>query len=1473
MTASVNIKVQDSLLPLFSVKTDIGHLNESVGVLLDSGCQRNFILESLANRLKLVTVGEKFSLQINGFTGEQKNESRFVLFPIVINDKTVNLECLCLPTIPIKFSTPYMSELLEILKEDNRKLAYEPYYDAKNTLVSGIQCLIGATDWHLVANWPITLIGNPECKQSSYYTVNDKIVPLGSVELFIQNYKYEKERNQSFDHSGSVDVTTNILRYNINDDNDSYSCMNNINMVSSFDSRNSEIDNILDIAEYVDLNEKCNTVLNLNQSIEIDENKLSELEVTKFVMENSTENPSGRFTMAIPWQSRFKSALKSNERLARKVLSSVQKKYSNKVDILVRTDEVFKKQLASKMIERVSDLDQYKQIYPRYSFLSHFPLVKEDRQTTKIRVIYMANLAEKNKDGSPGISLNQTIHPGFGKNSKIATAFSFARFDKHLLCFDISKAYHQLAISDDNSSKFLFFWFKDVAKGDFSPIVYRCSRVIFGMSVSPFLLTCALNKILIQEGDDPALSKTENDKLNYLKQQIYHGAYVDNLFVGGDTQEDLHYIYDNAVRVFNKHQFPLQQFMTNNMKFQTELDNLYKETTPNTVKILGMYWHRDRDTVSAPNYKMDLQANTKRKILSEINSNFDLMGTKIPLLNRAKLFLHKLQMDTHLNWDNFLSHDDIHEWKKIAKQFNHYKSVEIPRYVGSHTAKYDLCLFTDASKNYLGFASYLKNNDTNQVSYLMAGNRMLDRVMRCRSIPVLEFAAIEYAVQKGLDLYLELTTAVVPINIVNIRLFSDNTVALSWLHKSEILLTKMQKRSIYVNNRLQSVVKMCGEVHSIGFSHIGTTMNSADFLTRSFSQKRLSNTNFITGPSILKEKLDEIDWITVPNPHIENDPELPQFAISSIDQVRKMSNEVSELIDISRFSSLILAIKTVRIVKRFITKLKTKLYLKDTQKYAHLEPKYSFDSFADCKRLLIREDQRREFPELIKFFNTKQNVKRKIPSLVSQMNLVLDDQLIKVKSKMGKSLSNTVNKFPLLLSNKSQFMKLAVLSCHKQHNHSGIYYILNQLRREYFILKAFSAVKQVVKQCVHCKRHNSRSVKVNANEYRSFMVNTKQRLFDTVFIDYAGPIMTKMNGKSQKTYLVIFKCFWSKAINVEVVTSMDTKGFLLAFQNHIYEFGLPQIVHADAGSNFQSGFNWLREILDTVEMKDYFDQWNVQTPSFNQYPRGSLKKGIPGFIESGVKQIKRLIQGSIKNNILDFEQFLNVVKKCVCLANKRPLTNHSALRDQSVNSEFRILTPEILKFGYETNILEVNVPQADADEWQLNQLIDHRIAYKNVAQLVKVKNNIREGYYTDFLYALMDDATHLKGRYLPIKHQVLKVGDTVLIKDPFLKSDQFPLGLVTQVTKNELKEVTQVSVRKANKMTINRDVSDIILLVSNELSNDESHVLGDGNIVDEQVNGNSSLSHSDVVHSDRDSRRRSAAVRCERINRSILQNC
>ena len=348
---------------------------------------------------------------------------------------------------------------------------------------------------------------------------------------------------------------------------------------------------------------------------------------------------------------------------------------------------------------------------------------------------------------------------------------------------------------------------------------------------------------------------------------------MDNGGIGANTSDELKWKIENLSCIFEPYGFGLQQFITNDSSIQTEIDRNLNEETPETVKLLGLQWSRTTDALSTKSLMLDGKANTKRLILKSIAGHFDLFGFTGPILNRARLFLHGLQCDSTIGWDSPLSEDLMHEWRKICKQVNSSKDINIDRFVGHRDGSYRLIAFVDSSKEIYGAVIFIQDITSGKVSFLMAKNRLVNRQLSTKSIPALEFQAITLGTEMLIDLYRELSgpSCVRPINILNLDLYSDSMVSLSWINSYVHKLDKMNKRSIFILNRLEHLTRLC-EVHTVRFQFVSGIQNPADHITRPVSYKILVKSNYFSGPEFLmtapdsQMSQDDTLVIIVPNP-------------------------------------------------------------------------------------------------------------------------------------------------------------------------------------------------------------------------------------------------------------------------------------------------------------------------------------------------------------------------------------------------------------------------------------------------------------------------------------------------------------------------------------------------------------------------------------------------------------------------------
>ena len=390
-----------------------------------------------------------------------------------------------------------------------------------------------------------------------------------------------------------------------------------------------------------------------------------------------------------------------------------------------------------------------------------------------------------------------------------------------------------------------------------------------------------------------------------------------------DSSEQLAEYSRVLTQIFSAYQLQLQQYITNCDALQKELDSKCDESTAECVKLLGMEYDRTHDRISTIKLKLNPSASTKREVISTIASNYNPLQINGPLMNRARLFAHKLQSDSKTGWDDTISVTDQKEWKNISRQLNSAPSLSINRCVGSRFSEYELAIFTDASKFIYGSVLYLRDKTTGVLSYVRSTNRMVTKLLKSKSMPSLELHAIQHGVKVLMETYSDMCgeKSVCPLQITDLRLFSDSMVALSWIDSYVNKLDKTQKLSPFVSNRIELISKLC-ETKSVSFNFVAGNENPADFATRAVSYSVLKDTRFLKGPNLLfNSDLYSNGGFKVPN-FIAESENLSYLNVAMVDHFN------SHLIPLERFSSLSKLVKVHQYVRLFINIIRERLMLR-----------------------------------------------------------------------------------------------------------------------------------------------------------------------------------------------------------------------------------------------------------------------------------------------------------------------------------------------------------------------------------------------------------------------------------------------------------------------------------------------------------------------------------------------------------------
>ena len=79
--------------------------------------------------------------------------------------------------------------------------------------------------------------------------------------------------------------------------------------------------------------------------------------------------------------------------------------------------------------------------------------------------------------------------------------------------------------------------------------------------------------------------------------------------------------------------------------------------------------------------------------------------------------------------------------------------------------------------------------------------------------------------------------------------------------------------------------------------------------------------------------------------------------------------------------------------------------------------------------------------------------------------------------------------FPILLSKNSILANQIIRDTHETMFHAGIYSVLSELRKKFYITKCFATVKRCLNSCIICKKFYKRPININQSPYRELRLS------------------------------------------------------------------------------------------------------------------------------------------------------------------------------------------------------------------------------------------------------------------------------------------------------------------------------------------------------------------------------------------------
>ena len=376
--------------------------------------------------------------------------------------------------------------------------------------------------------------------------------------------------------------------------------------------------------------------------------------------EQLTRSEEGWYETSLPCRGNHP-PLSSNYNGSLRRLANLQRKLQQS-GLTNRYSEIIEVQKAEGIVE-VANQDPLGVEY----YIPHKPVVRENAESTKLRIVYDAS-AKANSDDA---SLNQCLNPGPPLQNDLWKILVRMRFHPVALSGDLRQAFLQVRIRNTDRDAIRFHWSPD-ASHEFETL--RFTRALFGLTCSPFLLGGVIQHHL----------KLWESRKPEVVEELRKSLYVDDLVGGKTTIEQAQAMKDDATEIFKDAGFTLHKWHSNERKLEDSSSDNEEKTfakeqlgTPSEgdASILGLAWSKSQDEIKVVVPSCEVVA-TKRGILSKLAQIYDPLGLLSPRTVQGKTIFREF-CEKKMAWDAPLSTNQRNQWLKWLKQLPNY--VAVPR--------------------------------------------------------------------------------------------------------------------------------------------------------------------------------------------------------------------------------------------------------------------------------------------------------------------------------------------------------------------------------------------------------------------------------------------------------------------------------------------------------------------------------------------------------------------------------------------------------------------------------------------------------------------------------------------------------------------------------------------------------------------------------------------------------------------------
>lgn len=676
--------------------------------------------------------------------------------------------------------------------------------------------------------------------------------------------------------------------------------------------------------------------------------------------------------------------------------------------------------------------------------------------------------------------------------------------------------------------------------------------VTYGLKSSPYNAV----RTLIQCGRDAI------KEFPTVSDRIIKDFYMDDIFTGADSIDEAIELAKDIDIILKSSGFILRDWQSNfeeiKIAMGSDEDKQILLIENEKAKVLGLVWNvkKDRFTykVNVPDF--DREKITKRVVLSYNMQLYDPNGYISPITIVCREMMQEIWKLKEIDWDNEVPEIIVNKWRRYWNDMHYLERFEIPRWIETKNySKVHLHGFADASKKAYGAVIYVQTTDENGINH----STILISKAKVTPLKVVTIPRLELTAAELLSRMLKRTIEVMEWKDISYTLWTDSEITWKWLQGEPY------EYETFVANRVASIQQNT-DVRS--WKVVNTKENPADILTRGLDAKDLIDNKFwLHGPEWLVKSEDQWPKCVIDKKDKTEEEKLIMIITEKDEnQLTIYSKENEETVLLINYAhSLDKLINITARVFQFINKLKEAIHNKtkirqSKRRKIEENTNLTIEERQKAFEYHLKNAQNIAFGKEIAYINKGKKFlpeKSKLKALRPYLDKTT--KILHVGGRIDEALCTGEMKHPMIVPKDSRLGWLILEEAHRKTKHGGTQLMIQYIQQKYWIPSVRDTARKFILDCYTCARYAKRYGDQIMADLPADRIRPGKP-FLHCGIDYAGPFEIKefdRLGKQifkRKCWTVMIVCLKTRAVHIDLVTSLSTIAFIQCYDRFIARF-------------------------------------------------------------------------------------------------------------------------------------------------------------------------------------------------------------------------------------------------------------------------------------------------------------------------------